>query len=60
MLEGKLKILKKYLSCDKNDEEYHKCKADLHEIYDNIAEWLKIRSSCMKVWRKWKINKVFP
>ena len=38
MLEGKLKILKKYLSCDKNDEEYHKCKADLHEIYDNIAE----------------------
>ena len=43
-LESKLKILEKFLSCDKNIEEYHKCKADLDEIYDNIAEGVKIRS----------------
>ena len=45
-LENKLKILEKFLSCDKNIEEYHKCKADLDEIYDNIAEGVKIRSKC--------------
>ena len=41
-LESKLKILEKSLSCDKNIEEYHKCKADLDEIYDNIAEGVKL------------------
>ena len=45
-LESKLKILEKSLSCDKNIEEYHKCKADLDEIYENIAEGVKIRSRC--------------
>ena len=45
-LESKLKILEKSLSCDKNIEEYHKCKADLDEIYDNIAEGVKVRSRC--------------
>ena len=45
-LENKLKILEKSLSCDKNIEEYHKCKADLDEIYDNIAEGVKIRRKC--------------
>ena len=45
-LERKLKILEKSLSCDKNIEEYHKCKADLDGIYDNNAEGVKIRSKC--------------
>ena len=45
-LESKLKILEKSLSCDKIIEEYHKCKADLDEIYDNIAEGVKIRTKC--------------
>ena len=45
-LESRLKILEKSLSCDKNIEAYHKCKADLDEIYDNIAEGVKIRSKC--------------
>ena len=26
---------------------YHKCKADLDEIYDNITEGVKIRSKCL-------------
>ena len=43
-LENKLKILENSLSCDKNTEEYHKCKVDLDEIYDKIAEGVKIRS----------------
>ena len=43
-MESKLKILEKSLSCDKNIEEYHKCKADLDEIYYNISEGVKIRS----------------
>ena len=37
-LESKHKILEKSFSCDKNIEERHKCKADLDQIYDNIAE----------------------
>ena len=45
-LESKLKILEKSLSCDKNIEEYHKCKTDLDGIYGNIAEGVKIRSKC--------------
>ena len=45
-LESKLKILEKSLSCDKNIEGYHKCKADLDKIYDNIAEGVNIRSKC--------------
>ena len=35
-LEIDLKILEKPLSCDKNIEEYHKCKSDLDEIFYNI------------------------
>ena len=45
-LESKLKTLENSLSSDKNIEEYHKCKVDLDEIYDNIAEGAKIRSKC--------------
>ena len=43
-LENKLKILEKPLFCDKNVEEYHKWQAELDEIYDNIAERVKISS----------------
>ena len=35
-LEIDLKILEKPLFCDKNIEEYHKCKSDLDEIFYNI------------------------
>ena len=45
-LESKLKILEKSPCCDKNIEEYLKCTADLDNIYDNIAETVKIRSKC--------------
>ena len=45
-LESELEILEKFLSCDKNIEEYHKCKTDLGEIFDNIAEGVKIRGKC--------------
>ena len=41
--KGNLKSLKN-LSCHKNIENYHKCKADLDEIYGNVAEGVKIRS----------------
>ena len=37
-LESKLKILEKSFSCNNNTAEYHKCKVDLDEIYDSIAE----------------------
>ena len=43
-LESKFKILEKSLSCNKNIEDNHKCKADLNQIYDNLAERVKLRS----------------
>ena len=48
-------------SCDKNIEEYHKCKVDLDLIYDNIGEGVKIRSKCQwheesKKWTKYSLN----
>ena len=58
-LESKLKILEKSLSCDKNIEEYHKCKADLDEIYDNIAEGVKIRSKCQWYEESEKSTKIY-
>ena len=58
-LESKLKVLEKSLSCDKNVEEYHKCKADLDEIYDNIAEGVKIRSKCQRYEENEKSTKYF-
>ena len=59
-LESKLKVLEKSLSCDKNVEEYHKCKADLDEIYDNIAIGVKIRSKCQWYEENEKSTKYFP
>ena len=58
-LESKLKLIEKSLSCDKNIEEYHKCKADLDEIYDNIAEGVKIRSKCQWYEENEKLIKYF-
>ena len=48
-------------SCDKNIEEYHKCKVDLDEIYDNIGEGVKIRNKCQwheesKKWTKYSLD----
>ena len=44
-LEITLKLLKKKnFSTEENQCIYDKCKRDLEEIYDNIAEGIRIRS----------------
>ena len=43
-LETTLKLLEKNLSTEENQSLYNKCKQDLEEIYDNIAEGMDIRS----------------
>ena len=58
-LESKFKILEKSLSCDKNIEKYHKCKADLDEIYEDIAERVKIKSKCQWYEKNEKSTKYF-
>ena len=45
-LETTLKSLEKNLSTGENQCLYDKCKRDLEEIYDNIAEGTRIRSRC--------------
>ena len=45
-LETTLKLLQKNLSTEENQCLYDKCKRDLEEIYDNIAEGIRIRSRC--------------
>ena len=45
-LETTLKSLEKNLSTEENQCFYDKCKQDLEEIYDNIAEGIRIRSRC--------------
>ena len=45
-LEAILKILEKNLSTEENQCLYDKCIRDLKEIYDNIAEGIRIRSRC--------------
>ena len=45
-LETTLKLLQKNLSTEENQCLYDKCKRDLEEIYDNIAERMSIRNSC--------------
>ena len=44
-LETTLKLLEKNLSTEEN-QCLDKCKRDLEEIYDNIAEGIRTRSSC--------------
>ena len=45
-LETTLELLEKNLSTEENQCLYDKCKRDLEEIYDSIAEEIHIRSSC--------------
>ena len=45
-LETTLKLLEKNLSTAKNQCLYDKCKRDLEETYDSIAEGIHIRSRC--------------
>ena len=45
-LETTLKLLEKSLSSEENQFLYDKCSRDLEEIYDNIAEGIRIRSRC--------------
>ena len=52
-------MLESNLNCDINSIEYNNCKNQLDEIYDNIAEGIKVRSK-----RQWyedgeKSNKFF-
>ena len=45
-VEATLKLLEKNHSTEENQCLYNKCKRDLEEIYDNIAEEIRIRSRC--------------
>ena len=45
-LETTLKLLEKNLSTEESQCLYVKCKQDLEEIYDDIAEGIWIRSRC--------------
>ena len=45
-LEVNLKLFEKNLSTEENQCLYDKCKRDVEEIYDNIAEGIRIRSRC--------------
>ena len=58
-LESKFKILEKSLSCDENIEDNHKCKADLNQIYDNLAERVKLRSKFLWYEESKKSSKYF-
>ena len=44
LLESELKALQEDLNCENNLEKYNICKAKLEEIYDNIAEGIKVRT----------------
>ena len=58
-LESKFKILEKSLSCDENIEDNHTCKADLNQIYDNLAERVKLRSKFLWYEESKKSSKYF-
>ena len=45
-LENKLKFLESHLNCDINSVECINCKNQLEEIYDGIAEGIKVISKC--------------
>ena len=45
-LEATLKLVEKKLLTKENQCLYDKCKRDLEETYDNIAEGIRIRSRC--------------
>ena len=45
-LGNKLKFLESNLNCGINLVEYINCKNQLEEIYDDVAEGIKVRSKC--------------
>ena len=45
-LKNKLNVLESNVNCDMNSVEYVICKNQLEEVYDDIAEGIKIRSKC--------------
>ena len=47
-LETTFKLLEKSLSTVENQCLYNNCKRDLKELYDNIAEGIRIRSRCQR------------
>ena len=44
LLESELKTLQENLHCDDNFEKYNICKTKLEQIYDHIAEGIKVRT----------------
>ena len=58
-IETALKLLEKTLSNEENQCLYDKCKRDLEEIYDNIAEGVRIRSRCQQYEEGEKSSKFF-
>ena len=44
LLESELKTLQENLHCDDNLEKYNICKTKLEQIYDHIAESIKVRT----------------
>ena len=58
-LENKLKLLESNLNCDINSVEYINCKNQLEEIYDDIAEGIKVRSKCQRYEEGEKSTKFF-
>ena len=58
-LENKLKLLESNLNCDINSVEYINCKNQLEEIYDDIAEGIKVRSKCQWYEEGEKLTKFF-
>lgn len=44
LLESELKTLQENLHCDDNLEKYNICKTKLEQIYDHIAEGIKVRT----------------
>ena len=58
-LEATSKLFEKNLLTEENQCRYDKCKQDLEEIYDNIAEGTCIRSSCKWYEESEKSSKFF-
>ena len=58
-LEKKLKLLEGKLNCNEAKDEYNVCKENLNVIYDEIANGIKIRSTCNCYELGEKSNKLF-
>ena len=58
-LENKIKVLETKLQNDKNIKLHNRHKQELDEIFDNIAEGIRIRSRCQWYEKGEKSNKFF-